>query len=135
MTARRHTLPKKSILRGKRVFEYIFEHGSSIRVGVLKFVYCTEVPNELVESPITAGFSAPKRLLRRAVDRNYIKRRLRESYRLNQELLAPPADKHSSLPLVFFVIYQRNRTLPYAAIQKDMVKGLRKLRSIAYGDH
>ena len=135
MTARRHTLPKKSILRGKRAFEYIFEHGSSIRAGVLKFVYCSRVPEDIVQAPVSAGFSAPKRLLKRAVDRNYIKRRLRESYRLHQEILKAPEGKPSQSPIVFFVIYQRNRTLPYAAIEKDMVKGLTKLRHAVYGDH
>ena len=135
MTARRHTLPRKKILRGKRAFEYVFEHGSSFRVGVLKFLFCTQVPEDIVQAPVSVAFAAPKRLFKRAVDRNYIKRRMREAYRLNQDILALPTDKPSKEPLVLFVIYQKPRKLPYSAIEKDMVIGLRELQKRVYGVH
>ena len=135
MTARRHTLPRKNILRGKRAFEYVFEHGSSFRVGVLKFLFCTNVPEELVQSPVSVAFAAPKRLFKRAVDRNYIKRRMREAYRLNQDIIDLPAGQPSQEPIVLFVIYQKPRKLPYAAIRKDMNAGLRELQKRVYGVH
>ena len=40
-----------------------------------------------VESPAQAGFSVPKRTFKRAVDRNFLKRKIRESYRLHKSKL------------------------------------------------
>jgi ribonuclease P protein component len=126
MTPSRSSLPRKKILRGKRAFEYIFEHGSSFRAGVLKFVYCSSFPHELSSSPVTAGFAAPKRLLKKAVQRNRVKRCMREAYRLNQQLISEPASEAS---VAFLVIYQRPGALPYHQIEKDMIRGLQKLQS------
>ncbi|MEZ4687724.1 MAG: ribonuclease P protein component [Bacteroidia bacterium] len=126
MTQSRYSLPRKKILRGKRAFEYIFEHGSSFREGVLKFVFCKPFPDELAQHPVSAGFSAPKKLLRKAVQRNRIKRCMREAYRLNQQLVTQPAgDVH----VAFLVIYQRPQLLSFHRIEKDMVNGLKKLQA------
>lgn len=105
MAERRNILPRQHIMRGKRAFEYIFEHGSSYRAGVLKFIFCTAVPDELVQAPVSVAFAAPKRLFKRAVDRNYIKRRMRESYRLHQGLISLPESQPEQLPLVLFIMY------------------------------
>lgn len=126
MTQSRYSLPRKKILRGNRAFEYIFEHGSSFRAGVLKFVYCSPFPEGLTQHPVTAGFSAPKRLLKKAVQRNRVKRCMREAYRLHQQLISEPSGE---TPVAFLVIYQRPQILPYQKIEKDMVQGLQKLQA------
>ena len=126
MTQSRYSLPRKKILRGKRAFEYIFEHGSSFREGVLKFVFCSPFPAELAQHPVTAGFSAPKRLLRKAVQRNRIKRCMREAYRLNQHLVTQPTGERH---VAFLVIYLRPQVLSYQHIEKDMIRGLNKLQA------
>lgn len=127
MTQSRYSLPRKKILRGKRAFEYIFEHGSSFRAGVLKFVYCSSFPKELSSHPVTAGFAAPKRLLKKAVQRNRVKRCMREAYRLNQQLIPELTEETS---VAFLILYQRPTVLPYQKIEKDMIQGLQKLQAI-----
>jgi len=128
-TSRSYRLPKQAILRHKRGFEYLFEHGSSFRVGVLKFFYAYKVPGADTKAPITVGFTAPKRVFKRAWQRNRIKRRMREAYRLQQSLLEIAAsDEASSLPLAFLIKFQGYYEADYQRIENDMRRGLLELK-------
>ena len=119
-------LPKTEILRYKRAFSYLFEHGSPFRSGVLKFFFVTNCPSEFAQAPVSVAFSAPKRRFKHAVDRNFLKRRMRESYRLHKSMVADhlPKDIHN---LLILISYQNNKKLPYASIERHMIKGLRIL--------
>ena len=64
--------------------------------------------------------SVPKRSFKRAVKRNLLKRRIRESYRRQKGLLAQPWD--------LFIVYTSREVLPYEAIFADMTTLLEGLR-------
>lgn len=55
------------------------------------FRYCYRIGNELPFNRIVV--SVPKKCFRRAVKRNLLKRRIREAYRLNKNLLPVNAEK------------------------------------------
>ena len=65
--------------------------------------------------------SVYKRNFKRAVDRNLIKRRIREGYRLNKELI-PIQNK-----LLIAYIYSVKDILPSAQIHERLVKTFKKL--------
>lgn len=54
----------------------------------------TQVPNAIM-------VSVPKRNFKRAVKRNLLKRRIRESYRLNKEILAAPEGCRTNILFVY----------------------------------
>ena len=70
--------------------------------------------------------SVPKRLLKRAVDRNLVKRRIREAYRRNKrELYETLTERELSLILV--IQYQQRKIENYPAIEASLLSGFSKL--------
>ena len=92
-----------------------------MRIGVLKFYYLFDAPSELVQSSLTVAFSVPKRLHKRAVARNLLKRRLREGYRLQKAPLIDLLDQKQK-NLILLIIY----TKPYKANYHQMARAIRK---------
>ncbi len=78
------SLPKSERLSGLLSVTALFEHGKGISQGCLRCKYLSRED----DLPARIVVSVPKRLFKRAVKRNLLKRRIRESYR-NQKDLAP----------------------------------------------
>lgn len=73
--------PKAEHLCGKTNFQQLFKEGRSYYAALLKLV-CLQCPASTFA--VQAGMVVPKKLFRHAVDRNRVKRLLRESYRLRK---------------------------------------------------
>lgn len=95
-------------------------------MGVLKFYFVFDIPEELVQTQLTAAFSAPKRLHKRAVARNLLKRRMREAFRLHKEIILPSLQRNGET-LVIFVTYSRPFIASYQQIASGMKAGLHRL--------
>jgi ribonuclease P protein component len=103
----------------------LFLSGNSFLSYPLRIVWKIfgELPSE---SPAQAGFSVPKKLFKHAVDRNILKRRIRESYRLHKaELYDQLRQSDKRLALMF--IYIAKEELPYANIKQGIVKAIEKI--------
>lgn len=76
------TYNKKEKLKSKKGIDLLFTEGQSVSAYPLRLVY---MPTTFDEDIIAkTGVSVSKRNFKTAVDRNRIKRLLRESYRLNK---------------------------------------------------
>ena len=78
----RNTFPKQERLNSKKKIEKLFDKGTSKRAGCINMVYL--ITDQESDVPVKVMFSVPKRQFRRAVDRNLLRRRMREAYRLNK---------------------------------------------------
>ena len=105
------TLPKSERLCGKTAIAGLMDHGKGGTAGCLRYKF---LPRE--ETPSRILVSVPKRSFKRAVKRNILKRRMRESYRLQKQLLPAPVD-------VMFV-YLPREVLPSAVIFASMTDAL-----------
>lgn len=64
--------------------------------------------------------SVSKKKFKRAVDRNLLKRRMREAYRLNKSIL--------NVPSFLGFVYVGNEPTTYQIIEKAIIQGLNKMR-------
>ncbi|UKM65524.1 ribonuclease P protein component [Flavobacteriaceae bacterium GSB9] len=73
---------KKEKLKSKKLIDQLFTEGQSVSVFPLRLVFLKTVFDD--DSLAKTGVSVSKRNFKTAVDRNHIKRLLREVYRLNK---------------------------------------------------
>jgi|TARA_B110000285_G_scaffold189047_1_gene215527 ribonuclease P protein component len=77
----RLTLSKEEKLKSRKLIEKLFIEGDSLKEYPLRLKYL-KIRDE--NNSVKVAFSVPKRNFKLAVDRNRIKRLLRESYRKNK---------------------------------------------------
>lgn len=73
--------PKKEKLKGKKLIEKLFVEGNVITLFPFKLIYIQINTNN------KCGVSVSKKNFKKAVNRNKIKRLIREAYRYNKSLL------------------------------------------------
>lgn len=80
---RRNTFPLKEHLKSKSIIERVYAEGSSATAFPLRAVFL-EPDSDIQEPTATILISVAKRRFRHAVDRNLMKRRIREAYRTSK---------------------------------------------------
>ena len=93
--------PKNEKLKSHKTIDRLFSEGKSVSKYPLRLVYVENADIHTTEKLIM-GVSVSKKYFKRAVDRNYFKRVLRECYRLNQNLLKENLNK----PYAIMFFYQ-----------------------------
>lgn len=114
------TYPKNEKLKSKITIDLLFSKGKSVSKYPLRLVY-TESDygiDESSEQKIKIGVSVSKKHFKNAVDRNYFKRVLRETYRLNKHLLIDNLDKRYA----FMFFYQTKDRLTYEEINAKTIQ-------------
>jgi ribonuclease P protein component len=117
--------PKSERLTNKKKFEKLFEEGISVKGFPLKIIYISEDVVE-GEHPIQIAFTVPKRSFKKAVDRNFLRRKMKEIYRLNKgPILEKLANSEKSLYAI--LIYTNREKMDYPSIEKGWHKLMAKL--------
>ena len=118
------TVTKKERICSKLIIDKLFEGGNqSMTVYPLRAVY---MPVEKGEVPVSILVSVPKRRFHHAVDRNRMKRQIREAYRLNKHILWNKlGDAPKSLAIAFICI--ADKPCSTANVMNSMKKILHRI--------
>ena len=122
---RSFALPKSNKLKSITAITRLFDVGTSDFAYPIKLVFLKESVGEQFET-FKAGVSVPKKLYKKAVDRNTIKRRLREAIRLNQQGLYEYCLEHNCF-FHFMLIYVGKEILTSQQIDKSVRSLFEKL--------
>lgn len=112
----KNTYPKHEKLKSKTTIDLLFSQGKSVSKYPLRLVFVPIIPEDGTD--LKMGVSVSKKYFKKAVDRNYFKRVLRETYRLNKSLLLDNMQQ----PYAFMFFYQSKERLSYQEINKKTVQ-------------
>lgn len=114
----KYSLPKSERLHAEKSIKELFEKGSSFFLYPFKIMFWVGEGLEGTSNQVL--FSVSKKKIKKATGRNYIKRRLKEAYRLNKSLL-PPAG------LLLGFVFVGEAKMSFGEIEPKMKLVLQKL--------
>lgn len=115
-TETRYTYPKLEKLKSQKAIDLLFSEGKTVSKYPLRLVY--QKMETYQDERLKFGVSVSKKYFKHAVDRNYYKRVLRETYRLNKHLFIEKLnDKYA---IMFF--YQTKDRLDYHEINTKTIQ-------------
>ena len=123
----KNTYRKSEKLKSKKAIELLFKKGKSINAYPLKAIYLAKA--EVDDKGLSVGVSVPKRNIKLAVNRNLIKRRMREAYRLNNKKIKTVCVEEKSYNIMF--IYHSSQILTYQEIETKIKVILNRLTKIS----
>lgn len=102
------TYQKTDKLKSRKQTQHLFSTGQAINVFPIRLIYTvvpisTNADNLSLTSVLQAGVGAPSRTFRKAVQRNRVKRLLREAYRLEKPNFISQASLENKRVNLFFL--------------------------------
>ena len=120
-----YTFIKEERLCNKKLIDELFHNGSSFLCYPFKVSWL--IVEEPLLFPAQVLFSVSKKRFKRAVDRNLIKRRIREAYRLYKQQYLYTGLQDGEKKIIFSVGFIGKEISTYELIDKKMLKLLNEL--------
>lgn len=125
--AKQFTLGKNERLKSRKSIEQLFSEGKKIVVAPFSVLYMHTQSEE--KSSLLFGTGVSAKNFKKAVDRNRIKRLMREAYRLQKKNLQEKIETNN-IQLNIFFIYAGRELPEYDEVYKKMSIVLNKLEML-----
>jgi len=111
------TFPKNERLCGKPTIDNLFENGSSIKDSFFSLAWnIEEFDNDIIAQTLIV---VPRKNIKNAVNRNVLKRRMRDAFRIYKSDLYTKI-KSKKKQLAIAIIYQKQEILPHKVIEEKI---------------
>ena len=124
------TFNKEERLCSRKSLDLLFKNGSSFLLYPFRVSYLLSGSNTSV--PVQVVINVPKKRYKRAVDRNLLKRRTREAYRLHKQ---DHLYNHLNFPdqvLLLSIQFIGKQKYDYAFMEKKMVNAFKKTTVLTF---
>lgn len=111
---------KEEHLKSRKLIQQLFKDGKAIKTYPVLLAY---LPVQQTDA-LQVGFSVSKKKFKKAVDRNLLKRRMREAYRLNRNAFC----LHEVKNCVAMFVYLPSHEVDYSHVEKGVKKALNQLQ-------
>src|ERR1017187_7184944 len=120
------TFGKEEKLKKRKVIEALFKNGKAISANPVRLIWA-EAEDKSGKFPLQTGFSVSKRTFKRAVDRNKVKRLMREGFRKNKsEIYAFMEENNLKYSIIF--IYTQKKIIPFKDIEQKIISALNRFQ-------
>ena len=124
----RNTFKKCEHLCSKKEIESLVKKANVTQNSFYKVLWNVCPSENETNTPSQIALSVSKRNFKRAVDRNFLKRRTREAYRKNKHALLSVL-KECHLQIKMLIIYTRKDINEQAVIEENVIHSLRKIEN------
>ena len=121
------TLSRHERLKSRKQIDRLFSEGRYVNIPPLRVGYILESAGDKDQLQLGVGVSG--RYFKKAVDRNRVKRLLRESWRVQKAELADLASQHGK-SLKVFIIYTGRELPSYSLVSGKVGSAIEQLRSL-----
>lgn len=119
MASKIYNFQKEERLCSKRLLDELFTNGSSFLLYPFRVSWEISSDEEQL-FPVQVVIGVPKKRFKHSVDRNLIKRRIKEAYRLNKELLLYQPLLQKQTRLILAIHYVGKEAHDFALIEKKL---------------
>lgn len=112
--------------------EHLFKNGEGVFEFPFKVLYSFDLPTP-TKGQMEIAISVPKKRLKRANERNYVKRLTREAFRLNKQLLLGTLEE-CERKLSVFLVYVGTTDVNAAQLQQKIIVILNRLQTITLSE-
>ena|ERR1700733_12608648 len=119
----RFTFHKSERLCSRKTIESIFNSGKIINVFPVRLLWTESSPEEKINLKI--AIIVPKKNFKRAVDRNKIKRHIREAYRLNKHIRLTELNE-SGMKFSAIILFAGKNMLSWRELEAKIILTLQR---------
>ena len=121
-------LKKAERLSSHKKIKELFSEGSSFFIFPFKIIYLAQSHSPANSCPVCILITVSKRHHKKAVSRNLIKRRIREGYRLNKNIICEK--KPDAISLYVGIIYVAKDIRPFSEVESKLKQCLLRLSQV-----